>query len=71
MKKTIKQFRTARGWTQTQMATFCGVSRQTITRIEAGTRISERLVGKIKTILNGSVAVRVGSWEPTWPEGQA
>lgn len=57
MKRKAKQYRINHGWTQSQMAVFCRVSRQTIARVEAGTRISDRLTGKIQQAIKNGVAL--------------
>jgi transcriptional regulator with XRE-family HTH domain len=52
----LKKYRLDRGWTQQRLAKYLGVSRVTITNIEAGRDIQDLTRAKIDRKLNGKVA---------------
>ncbi len=54
LRRRARRFRVARGWTQSQMAVYCRVSRETISRLETSKRI------RVSDRLRGQIAAQIG-----------
>ncbi|RRD05197.1 helix-turn-helix domain-containing protein [Arachnia propionica] len=57
LSRKVREARKARGWSQTELATHAGVSRLTVTRLEAGKSVSSSTLLKVADSLGLRLAL--------------
>lgn len=57
LSRKVREARKARGWSQTELATKAGVSRLTVTRLEAGKSVSSSTLLKVADSLGLRLAL--------------
>lgn len=55
----VRQARTARGWSQSELASLAGVSRPTVARIEAGQQVRASTLNAVAAALGMRVQISV------------